>query len=145
MKLNSIFSLLTVIVFLPSCENNSNENITKNNYTGKWYWESKDKKSTFFISLHAKKDSIYGFYCSSYNIGNRIDCGSDTEEINIAGKIHHENIQLTFNSFFDAKDGNAVIKYNKHDATLTWSITKPPKGGSYYAPQSATLTRKKLW
>lgn len=109
------------------------------NLIGTWNWRSDDKSQEFTIKIkRIEKDSVFGQYCAIYNNGGKIDC--DFDDINnIKGLIVKDKIQLSFNSFFGAKNGKAEIKF--FDNYIEWKIIKEPKG-EYYSPQSATLSRK---
>ncbi len=109
---------------------------------GKWYWINKSGTSTFTLSLETSGDSLFGNYCSIVDKGNRIDC--EPGEYNISGAGSDREVEVKFNSFFDATDGKAFLKL-EDDTSLRWEIIKYPSGGNCYAPKKVTLVRHKRW
>lgn len=124
---------------ITSIINDENIEADQKNIIGTWNWRSDDKSQEFTIKIKkVSNDSIFGQYCAVSNNGNKLDC--DFDDINnIKGLIIGNKIQITFNSFFGAKNGSAEITI--FDKYIEWKVTKSPKG-EYYAPQSATLYRK---
>ncbi|WP_409417016.1 hypothetical protein [Flavobacterium sp. PS2] len=149
--------IAVIIIFFASCKNNEikkdvhydndNKNEIINNYVqtdskniiGVWNWRSDDKSQQFTIQIkRIEKDSVFGQYCAVYNNGNKLDCDVDDTN-NIKGLIVKDKIQLSFDSFFGAKNGKAEIKiFENH---IEWKIIKSPKG-EFYSPESAILYRK---
>lgn len=143
MKNLDLHICLFILLFFSSCikinaqKNTPYEN--KNELLGKWE-EKGSSDNTFSINFsQIKGDSIFGQYCAVAKGGRKIDC--DTDEIfNIKGIIKDNTIEAVFNSFFDAKNGNAKIVIV--DGLLRWMITKDP-AGEYYAPKESTLFKTK--
>ena len=98
---------------------------------------SSTNNDTFSINLSkSKSGKLTGYYCTAVRNGNKIDCSPD-QEINI-NEVKNGNglYKVSFNSFFGAKNGEAVISLE--NGKLHWRITKKP-AGEFYAPSDVFL------
>ncbi|ROI03570.1 MULTISPECIES: hypothetical protein [unclassified Chryseobacterium] len=118
--------------------------INTSKIVGIWeYIDNSNKKDIpneiFTLNIkNYKNDSITAQYCAIEDRGNKIDC-SNEENNNVKGIIKGHKIYLSFNSFFEGKDGKAEIEI--HNEYLLWKVTKSPIG-KYYAPSQAKLYKK---
>lgn len=110
-------------------------------YTGKWYWFSNDSSRSFQLQLVQNGDSLVGQYCAVYDNGKRLDCSDNDSDYNIAAKIENDSLTATFSSFFNATNGEAILKMTND--SLLWYIRKYPVGGASYAPRRAVLYKSK--
>ncbi|MBL7691382.1 MAG: hypothetical protein JNM41_07300 [Flavipsychrobacter sp.] len=141
MKLHRSLAITLFIVGIVSASFVPQRNVDKG-MLGKWYWINTAGSSTFMLSLESSGDSLYGYYCSIVDKGNRIDCALG--EYNISGTGSARVAKVKFNSFFDAKNGTAILRLIG-DTSLIWEITKVPTDGDCYAPKKVTLSRHKRW
>jgi len=107
-------------------------------FKGNWVQSNPSEGNSFKVELDVESDSIWGSYCAVSDFGNRIDCSIDNE-LNLKGVIKGTVAEVSFYSFFGAKNG--VSKLSLKDSSLVWEITKWPIGDQVIAPKSANLVR----
>jgi hypothetical protein len=108
-------------------------------FTGKWEWKNKNKTSSFQLRIIQTGQELKGQYCAVQYSGNRMDCDFDTN-FNIYGRVKDNKAIVKFNSFYGAKNGEAILNINK--GKLFWKITKWPEGEDCFAPEKAILNLK---
>ncbi|MDI7691708.1 hypothetical protein QLZ27_20960 [Cronobacter malonaticus] len=72
--------------------------------------------------------------------GNRIDCAAPGET-NLRGTSTGNRADVAFDSTFGGVNGQASLEVEGD--RMTWRLIKVPVKGSYYAPQTFTLTRNR--
>jgi hypothetical protein len=141
------FVCLNILFICLSCNEirtTSKESALYKSFNGRWYWQSRDKKDAFLISLKTKGDSIIGYYCAMHDLGNRLDCGSEEADNNIRRIVESGKANVSFFSFYNATNGAAELYFDT-DGFLIWKIEKNPVGAECYAPLKARLSNKKAW
>lgn len=155
MKKITILFLLTLFSFF-SCKQderpvvNNNNSINKNidvnieEFVGDWELENNSPGINNTFSIHLQKNSsgvLEGYYCAVVRNGTKIDC-SPYKEINIKTvDKQKEGYLVSFESFFGAKNGRALIKVKNNK--LYWQIIKEPLG-DFYCPKSVYLIKTNI-
>tara|TARA_B100000780_G_C21117937_1_gene452489 strand:+ start:233 stop:652 length:420 start_codon:yes stop_codon:yes gene_type:complete len=137
MPIHQSFLLFISLFLIVSC-GNSQAKKENQNFKSKWVEIDPVNGSDFKIELEVKNDSIWGKYCAISNFGNRIDCSTE-DELNIKGKINGNSAEVTFYSFYGAKNGKALLLIKGNQ--LTWKITQWPTGNQVIAPEKAELAQ----
>ncbi|EPQ9051210.1 MULTISPECIES: hypothetical protein [unclassified Cronobacter] len=108
-------------------------------FSGQWEGEN-EAGSVLTLNLKQNAQVINGTYCYITQRGNRIDCAAPGEN-NLHGIIAGNRADVVFDSSFGGVNGQASLEVESD--RMTWQLIKVPVKGSYYAPQTITLTRNR--
>ncbi|EOE6917871.1 hypothetical protein ACNKCE_004341 [Cronobacter turicensis] len=108
-------------------------------FSGQWEGENV-AGSVLTLNLKQNAQVINGTYCYITQRGNRIDCAAPGEN-NLHGIIAGNRADVVFDSSFGGVNGQASLEVESD--RMTWQLIKVPVKGSYYAPQTITLTRNR--
>lgn len=108
-------------------------------FSGQWEGEN-EAGSVLTLNLKQNAQVINGTYCYITQRGNRIDCAAPREN-NLHGIIAGNRADVVFDSSFGGVHGQASLEVEND--RMTWRLIKVPVKGSYYAPQTITLTRNR--
>ncbi|EKM0529525.1 hypothetical protein ACOZ0L_003494 [Cronobacter turicensis] len=108
-------------------------------FSGQWEGEN-EAGSVLTLNLKQNAQVINGTYCYITQRGNRIDCAAPGEN-NLHGIIAGNRADVVFDSSFGGVNGQASLEVEND--RMAWQLIKVPVKGSYYAPQTITLTRNR--
>lgn len=146
--MKKIILSIAVCLFISGCTAKTELKATKatpiDSLVGDWiYYQYNGEQSytnqTFRLILKKTgQDSVYGYYCSTWDGGNRIDCS--TEDVNnIKGIFEKDTLHLAFFGFYDEQArGNAKV-YKQKDNNVIWELGKCK--GVFYLPEKVQLIR----
>lgn len=114
---------MAVSLFICACTAKTELKTTRrtpiDSLVGNWiYYQYNGKQSdtnqTFHLVLKkTKQDTVVGYYCSTWNSGNRIDCSTENVN-NIKGVFKKDTLYLSFYGFYDDDArGNAKVYKQK--------------------------------
>lgn len=131
---------VAIAFFLVTMTEIANASPLMKSFSGEWDWTDAPDSQTFSMKLKIQGNQLVGQYCAVSQNGQKTDC-DDEKNPNIHGELdkYGRSVFVEFSSFFGAKKGDAVLKFNKE--RLIWHVTKNPVGGDFYAPEDAVLDR----
>lgn len=113
--------------------------ISVNDIVGHWESKNDSNTNTYSIDFFLRNDGqLEGQYCAVARGGNKIDCSPKVERNVNFLRQEGENIIVSFESFFGAKNGVARIKKKQNE--LFWEVVKKPQG-EFYSPLKTILTK----
>lgn len=139
---------IAACLFISSCTAKTELKASKpaaiDSLVGDWiYYQYSGEQSytnqTFRLILKkTEQASVYGYYCSTWDSGNRIDCS--TEDVNnIKGIFEKDTLYLTFFGFYDDKAKGKAKVYKQKDCNVIWELGKCK--GVFYLPKKVQLIR----
>jgi hypothetical protein len=104
--------------------------------TGNWNWSYLDKHKSEITLVKINTNEYKGYFCSSYNKGEKIDCYFEDNEYSIFITKTNPNIfEGSFRSNFSNKLGTLKIEYILATGKIKLSIITKPDG-EYYLPNN---------
>jgi len=119
---------------------------------GNWQWVfTNDHDQTHQVRVqlnHQDADEVLGFYCSSYALGEFLDCAdSDSNQKNVPNIVLNRISPIKFSGTFrsnrsgdDDKVGKINVTYFKSNDNLYFNLEEEPDG-SFYFPDGVEFKR----
>ena len=145
--MKKIILSMAVSLFICACTAKTELKTTRrtpiDSLVGNWIYyqyngKHSDTNQTFHLVLKkTKQDTVVGYYCSTWNSGNRIDCSTENVN-NIKGVFKKDTLYLSYYGFYDDDArGNAKV-YKQKNGDVIWKLMECK--GVFYLPEMVLLT-----
>lgn len=134
--MNKILIFIGIVIisfFFPSCANSQT-------IKGDWVWSYQDDKHETEVNIIENgSNSFLLKYCSTFEYGNKLDCGEESDKKIQLTKISNNVYEGVFKSYYSGATGKVRITLINNSNLKIEIINEP--NDEYYFPKSATFTR----